>query len=312
MKIAVLGGAGAMGGIFGARLSAAGHDVTLIDVNVTAVDLINSDGLKIDAKDGTSKTYRVKASTRPAEVGSVDVILNFVKCYHTDPAVRSALAMMNDKTFFLTLQNGWGNAPRIAAIAGDDRVVVGLTYHSGTLLGPAHVKHPGQGMTYIGEVNGKITPRLEAICAAFKSADLDVTQSDKILDEVWKKLCLNVCTLPTSALLRFFAHQLVQHDAMKAEMRALLIEVVNVAKAQGISIDFDERWLAITSLLEKAIGGKSSMLQDVEAKRRTEIEVINGAIVAAGLKFGIPTPHNDAMVNLISSLEHSYLAEAKA
>ena len=311
MKIAVLGGAGAMGGIFGARLSAAGHDVTLIDVNATAVDLINLQGLRIDAKDGTSKTYHVKASTSPAEVGPVDVIMNFVKCYHTDTAVRSALPMMSDKTAFLTLQNGWGNAPKIAAIAGDDRILVGLTYHSGTLLGPAHVKHPGQGMTYIGEVHGKATPRLEAICAAFRSADLDVTQSSSILDEVWKKLCLNVCTLPTSALLRFFAHQLVQHDGMKAEMRALLVEVVNVAEAQGINIDFDERWQAITSLLEKAVGGKSSMLQDVEARRRTEIEVINGAIVAAGQKYGIPTPHNDAMVNLISSLEQAYLAEAK-
>lgn len=312
MKIAVLGGAGAMGGIFGAKLSSAGHDVTLIDINAAAVDSINRDGLKVDAKDGTSKTYRVKASTKPSEIGPVDVIMNFVKCYHTESAVRSALPMMDAKTAFLTLQNGWGNAPKIAAIAGDDRVMIGLTYHSGTLLGPGHVKHPGQGMTYIGELDGKTTPRLKAICDAFRSADLDVTQSSKILDEVWKKLCLNVCTLPTSALLRFFAHQLVQHEGMKAEMRALLIEVVNVAKAQGIAIDFDERWLAITSLLEKAIGGKSSMLQDVEAKRRTEIEVINGAIVAAGLKYKVLTPHNDAMVNLIYSLEQSYLEEAKA
>ena len=238
--------------------------------------------------------------------------MNFVKCYHTESAVRSALPMMDGKTAFLTLQNGWGNAPKITAIAGDGRVMVGLTYHSGTLLGPGHVKHPGQGMTYIGELDGKTTPRLEAICDAFRSAELDCTQSDKILDEVWKKLCLNVCTLPTSALLRFFAHQLVQHEGMKAEMRALLIEAVNVAKAQGITIDLDERWFAITSLLEKAIGGKSSMLQDVEAKRRTEIEVINGAIVAAGLKYKVPTPHNDAMSNLISSLEQSYLVEAKA
>ena len=127
-----------------------------------------------------------------------------------------------------------------------------------------------------------------------------------------EKALLECLHSPTSALLRFFAHQLVQHEGMKAEMRALLVEVVNVAKAQGITIDLDERWFAITSLLEKAIGGKSSMLQDVEAKRRTEIEVINGAIVAAGLKYKVPTPHNDAMSNLISSLEQSYLVEAKA
>jgi 2-dehydropantoate 2-reductase len=311
MRVAVLGGGGAMGGIFGARLAEAGHDVVLIDVNRTAVDAINRNGLKIDAKDGSSKTYRVKASAEPAEVGERDVIMNFVKCYHTEAAVSAAKPMMGRDTAVLTLQNGWGNAPKIAEIVGEDKVLVGLTYHSGTLLAPGHVKHPGQGMTFVGEPTGKATPRLEAIGAALKSGGFDVTLSGTILTEVWKKLCLNVCTLPTSALLRFFAHQLVAHEGTKDEMRALLGEAIAVAKAQGIALDFDERWHAITSLLEKAIGGKASMLQDVEAKRRTEIDVINGAIVAAGRTHGVTTPHNDAMVNLVKALEAAYLAEAK-
>ena len=312
MKIAVLGGGGAMGGIFGGKLSEAGHDVTLIDVNPAAISAINGSGLKIDAKDGTSHTYAVQASNDPVAVGKVDAILNFVKCYHTEAAVKSALAMMGDDTVFVTLQNGWGNADKISAIAGKDKVMVGLTYHSGTLLAPGHIKHPGMGMTYVGELDGKITPRLKAVAQALEGAGFEVTQSNTILNEVWKKLCLNVCTLPTASLLRFFAHQLVQHGGMKAEMKALLNEVVAVAKAQNIVIDFDERWNAISSLLEKAVGGKASMLQDVEAKRRTEIEVINGAIVAAGRRLGIATPHNDAMVNLITSLEEAYMAEASA
>ena len=311
MKVAVLGGGGAMGGIFGSQLAAAGHDVTLIDINPAAIDAITKNGLKIDANDGSSKTYKIKASAIPADVGVVDVILNFVKCYHTEAAVRTSLIMMGPNTSFVTLQNGWGNAAKIATIAGDDRVMVGLTYHSGTLLAPGHIKHPGMGMTYIGELNGKITPRLKAVAKALSGAEFDVTQSTSIINEVWKKLCLNVCTLPTAALLRFFAHQLVQHASMKEEMKALLHEVVAVAKAQNITIDFEERWTTITSLLEKAVGGKASMLQDVEAKRRTEIDVINGAIVAAGKKFGVATPHNDAMVNLIRSLEESYLTGNK-
>ena len=311
MKIAVLGGGGAMGGIFGSRLAATGNDVTLIDVNSIAIDAINQNGLKVDAKDGTSKTYRVKASANPTDVGVVDVIMNFVKCYHTESAVKAALPMMGANTTFLTLQNGWGNAAKIGGIAGEDRVMVGLTYHSGTLVAPGHVKHPGMGMTYVGEINGKISTRLKALGEVLAGAGFEVTQSATILNEVWKKLCLNVCTLPTAALLRFFAHQLVQHEGVKAEMHALLHEVVAVAKAQNIEINFDERWTAITSLLEKAVGGKASMLQDVEAKRRTEIDVINGAIVVAGKRLGVATPHNDAMVNLIHSLEEAYLEEAK-
>jgi 2-dehydropantoate 2-reductase len=311
MRIAVLGGGGAMGGIFGARLSAAGHDVTLIDVNPDAIRAINADGLKIDAKDGSRTRYQVKASAKPIEVGEVDLIMNFVKCYHTEAAVSAAKPMMGADTTVLTLQNGWGNAAKIASLVGDDRVLVGLTYHSGTLLAPGHVKHPGMGMTFIGDPTGGQVSHLKAAAEALRSGGFEVTESESILTEVWKKLCLNVCTLPTSALLRFFAHELVAHDGAKNEMAALLKEAVAVAKAQGIGIDYDERWHAITSLLEKAIGGKASMLQDVEANRRTEIDVINGAIVEAGARAGVATPHNQAMVWLIKSLEHKYLNEAK-
>jgi 2-dehydropantoate 2-reductase len=138
-----------------------------------------------------------------------------------------------------------------------------------------------------------------------------VTVSPEVLNEVWKKLALNVCTLPTSALLRFFAHELPQHQGTVSLMQALLREVVAVAAAQGIRLDFDERWAFIIGLLQRAVGGKASMLQDVEAQRQTEIDVINGAIVEAGKRAGIATPHNESMVWLIKSLEQSYLS-AKA
>lgn len=310
MRIAVLGGGGAMGGIFGSALSVAGEDVTLIDVSKPAVDAINTDGLKVEEKSGETRTVRVAASSDPSKVGPVDLIVNFVKCYHTESAVRSAAPMIGPDTHFLTLQNGWGNADTIGALVGAERVLVGLTYHGGTLLAPGQVKHPGVGMTYIGEVSGKVSPRLEAIVATFRKAGFEVTQSTAILDEVWKKLALNACTLPTSALLGFQSHQLVGHAGILAEMRSILEEVASVAKAQDIALDFDERWAAITGLLEKAVGGKSSMLQDVQARRRTEIDVINGAIVAAGKRTGVPTPHNDAMVNMISALQASFAATA--
>jgi 2-dehydropantoate 2-reductase len=308
LRVAVLGGAGAMGGIFGTGLAAAGHSVTLIDVSDAAVDTINRDGFSVEAKDGSTRIHKVRASKDPASVGEVDLIINFVKCYHTEAAIRSAAPMIGKDTMVLSLQNGWGNTPRIAGIVGEERVLVGLTYHSGTLLGPGRIKHPGQGMTFVGELNGGPTPRLARIAAALQGAGFEVTQSERILDEVWKKLALNCCTLPTAALLRFTADALVKHESMLELMRAILCEVVAVARAQSIAIEEEERWEAITGLLNRAIGARASMLQDVEAGRRTEIEVINGAISAAGRKLGIATPTNDAMVWLIQSLQDSYKA----
>ncbi|TPI63787.1 2-dehydropantoate 2-reductase [Mesorhizobium sp. B3-1-3] len=311
MRIAILGGGGAMGGIFGGYLARAGNDVTLIDVSKPAVAAINDNGLTIEEKDGTQPIIRVPASTEPSKVGPVDLIINFVKCYHTDAAVRAAAPMISGDTAVLSLQNGWGNAPRIAGIVGEDKVLVGLTYHGGTLLGPGRVKHPGVGMTYIGELNGKTTPRLDKVIETFRAAQIETTKSERILDEVWKKLALNACTLPVAGLLHFMSHELVAFDATKSLMAAILREVVAVANAQGISLDYDERWAAITGLLEKAVGGKASMLQDVEARRQTEIEVINGAIVDAGKRIGVATPVNDTMVWMIQAKQAHYL-QAKA
>jgi 2-dehydropantoate 2-reductase len=312
MKIAVLGGGGAMGGLFGGYLSRAGEEVTLVDVSRPAVEAINRDGLVVEEKDGSTVNIRVKATTAPAEVGPVDLIVNFVKCYHTEAAIRSAEPMLGADTAILSLQNGWGNADRIAAIAGKSRVMVGLTYHAGTLIGPGRVRHPGVGMTHVGEIDGKSSARLAAAVSAFRAAGIETTPSPHIVEEVWKKLALNVCTLPTAALLRFAAHELNQHEGTRALMRGLLEEVVAVASKQGIVLDEAERWQAITGLLEKAIGARASMLQDAEANRQTEIDVINGAIVAAGEKYSVPTPFNSAMVWMVKSLQAKYLAAQKA
>lgn len=311
MRVAVLGGGGAMGGLFGGYLARAGQDVVLIDVSQSAVDAINDKGILIEEKDGSVAEVKVRASSKPDEVGPVDLILNFVKCYHTEKAITGALPMMGPETAVLSLQNGWGNADRIAAVAGQSRVLVGLTYHSATVLAPGRIKHPGIGVTHLGELGGVTTARLNAAAEALRSAGLEVSISDSIVTEVWKKLALNVCTLPTSALLQFQAHQLMQHESMTELMQGLLAEVATVARAQGIAFDSEERWGAISGLLQRAIGAKASMLQDVEAKRRTEIDVINGAIVAAGRKLGVATPLNDAMVWLVRAMEENYLAPAK-
>jgi 2-dehydropantoate 2-reductase len=310
MKIAVLGGGGAMGGLFGGYLARAGEDVVLVDVSQASVDAIERDGLAVEEKDGSMATIRVKASSKPEDVGPVDLIVNFVKCYHTEAAIASASPMLGRDTAILTLQNGWGNADRIAAVAGKSRVMVGLTYHSGTLLAPGRIKHSGIGMTHVGELDGSKSQRLETAVEAFRKAGIETAASSRIVDEIWKKLALNVCTLPTAALLHFAADELIQHEGTIALMQGLLAEVVTVAKAQGINLDQAERWRAITSLLKQAIGARASMLQDVEAGRRTEIDVVNGAIVEGGRRHSAPTPLNDAMVWMVKSLQAKYLASA--
>jgi 2-dehydropantoate 2-reductase len=301
MKIAVIG-AGAMGSVIGGLLAKAGNDVTLVDVWEEAVNAINAKGLRIN-----DEVVKVRATGEPGKVGPVGLVLVFVKCYHTEEAVRNALPLIGPETVVLSLQNGWGNAPRIAKIVGDEKLLIGVCYHSATVSGPGHVLHVGRGMTFMGELNGKLSKRLTELAETFQKAGIEITATQEVLKEIWSKLALNVCTLPTSALLRFYAPQLVQHEPMLDLMKELLQEVIAVARAQKIALDFNERWGAITGLLRRcAPTAKSSMLQDVEKSRRTEIDVINGAIVEAGERLNIPVPYNRAMVAMVKSLEGTF------
>jgi len=306
MKISVIG-AGAMGSIIGGLLAKGGNDVTLIDVWETAVREINERGLRLEDRSGNLETIQVRATSDPAEVGPVDLVLVFVKCYDTEVAVRAAKPLLGPQTIVLSLQNGWGNGPRISAIIGRERLLLGVCYHSATVIGPGHVQHGGRGMTFVGELDGKMSDRLTRIADCFNRAGIEVTATPLVLKEIWSKLSLNVCTLPTSALLRFLAPQLIQHDSLMELMRALLREAIAVARAQDIPLEFEERWEAITGLLRRcAPGVKASMLQDVERGRRTEIDVINGAIVEAGRRLNLPTPYNDSMFWLVKALEETF------
>jgi 2-dehydropantoate 2-reductase len=307
MRIAVLG-AGAMGSVIGSLLARAGHDVTLVEVWREAVEAINRDGLKIQNKAGDVTLQKMSAVVSPAQVaGTVDLVLVFVKCYHTAAAVRSALPLLGPNSTVLSLQNGWGNGPCIAEIAGRERVLLGVCYHSATVLGPGHVLHAGQGKTFIGELDGSDSARLEQIVMAFNAAEIPVEASGQVVTEIWSKLALNAATLPTSASIRVTADRLLDAPEMQALMQELLKEVVAVAHGQGIPLEFDERWEAISGLLKRlAPNTKGSMLQDVEKGRRTEIDVINGAIVEAGQRLGIPTPYNATLVALIKALERTF------
>jgi len=303
MKIAILGGAGATGAVIGARLAQQGVDVTLVDIAQPAVAAISANGLQLTAKSGELSTIPVRATTDPHAVGTVDLVIVLVKCYQTIDAVRGALPMIGAQTSVLSLQNGWGNADAIASVIDESQVLAGVTYHSATTIGPGQVRHTAHGETLLGEVQGQVSSRVQGIVDCFNAADLTASASADIRTTIWEKLALNCAVLPTAALLGFQTHQLGEQEGSRSLMAALLQETVTVAQAQGISLSFDERWAAIVGLTQRAVGAKPSMLQDVEARRRTEIDVINGAVVAAGRRLNLPTPYSQSVVWMLKARE---------
>jgi 2-dehydropantoate 2-reductase len=310
MKITIAGGAGAMGSIFGGRLYQKGNEVLLYDVAEQTVGKINRDGLRILDKDNHTETIKVKASTDPSKASGSEVIIIFTKCFHTEAAVKSLKPYISKNTRILSLQNGWGNAQTISSITGKENLLIGVNYVSGTVLEPGYVKQVGNPVAYIGRWGEPADAFLKTFSEILSQTGIQTKVSDEVVTEIWKKLALNVVSLPTAALLRFQAHLLAAHQPVLLVMGKLLEETVAVARAQGIELDYEERWDAILNVLKNAVGAKGSMLQDVEAGRKTEIDVINGAIISAGRRHKIPTPYNECMLSLVNAMEQNYLAGA--
>jgi 2-dehydropantoate 2-reductase len=301
MKIAVIG-SGAMGSLFGGLLSEAGEDVTLIDIWKEHIDVMNRKGLKITGVGG-DRIVRVKATSSPSEVGPVDLILIFVKSYDTRKATMDALPMVGTNTIFLTLQNGLGNIEQIAEVVGSDRVIAGSTTHGSTLIGPGEIYHAGSGVTVIGEISGEITDRVKTIANTFNRAGIETEVSQNIIGVIWSKVLVNVGINALTALTRMRNGELLEVLELKEVMRKAVEESIEVAVKAGIRLEIEDPVEEVFKVARLTAKNKSSMLQDIERRRRTEIDAINGAIVTIGKKYGVKTPVNETLTAAIKGLE---------
>lgn len=301
MRIAIVG-AGAMGGSFGARLAEAGQDVLLVDASPTVVDAVNSHGVSLIEK-GEERSVELPATADPGGESPADAVIFFVKNYHTESAAQLAAPLVGVDTTVASLQNGWGNGETLAGIFDPARLVVGVTYHSATVLEPGKVAHTGEGPTIVGPYDTGGPARAEAFADALRSTGFEVDVSTQVRSEIWKKLMLNAATLPTAALTRLTAGALGEAGPMLDLVDAVAAEAVAVAQASGLAIDASERIESIHATLARAGSGKASMLQDVEAGRRTEIDVITGAVVREAERLGMDAPLNRALYALVTGLE---------
>jgi 2-dehydropantoate 2-reductase len=295
-------GAGAMGALFGAHLAEAGGDPLLVDVAPAVVTRLRADGVTL--RRGTeTRRVALRATTDPAGEPPADVLVLFVKSYATDAALTLAGPLIGDDTLVLSLQNGWGNADRVAAVVPRERVFVGVTYHSATLLEPGVVDHTAVGRTYLGPISADAAPAAERIRAALDGAGLEAHVDERILERIWRKLILNAAANPIAALTGLRAGALVEVPEVLDVIQGLAREVVAVGRAGGHEVDADEALADVHDLLVRAGPATSSMRQDVEAGRRTEVDVMNGAVLRAAAEAGVDVPLNRAIHALIKGYE---------
>jgi 2-dehydropantoate 2-reductase len=309
MRIAVVG-AGAMGSLFGGLLAEAEEEVTLIDVWKEHVATINARGLRITGISG-DRTVNVRATNDPGSVGPVDLIVVFVKSYDTAKAARDALPMASDETVFLSLQNGLGNIDEIAEAAGRHRIIRGVTAQGSTLLGPGEIHHAGRGPTVIGELDDTPTERARRISEAFNHAGIPTEISQNILGALWSKVLINVGINPLTALTGLRNGELLEHPEIKAVMKRAVEEAMTVALGLGIEMGLDDPVERVYAVAKATAANRSSMLQDVERGRRTEIDALNGAIVELGRRVGVNTPVNETLVAAVKGLESARMRVEK-
>ncbi len=302
MKIAVLG-AGAMGCYYGALINNK-HDVTLVDVNREHVDTINRRGLTIIDGDAR-KTYTIKAALAGELKEAQDLVIVFVKNTVTDLALTGSSALFGQDTIVLTLQNGAGNDADIKKRIAPERVVIGTTKHNCVFFGPGEVRHSGSGLTVIGSDDAS-PETVNTAAKMLNESGIETTVSDDIQRIVWSKLFVNISLNAVTAALNVPIGFLDDDENAWRMAENIVREAVTVAASEGLEFDAEKILGSLKKTCATLKDGVTSMCQDRRRHAKTEIDRINGAVVAAGLKNTIPTPYNTMMVDLIHAIEGAY------
>ena len=303
MKTVIIG-AGAMGSLFGGLLTLSGEDVWLVDIRKENINAMKLKGLTIEEK-GKTLNVPVNAVTDIASIGTADLVIYFVKTYQTERAASDSLVLQKKDTVFLTLQNGLGNEEVLCKKVDQKKVILGVTGQGATLLEPGHIHHAGWGETQIGELDGKMTKRANQIAQMFQKAGLPTHVSSKIQDLIWQKLFANVGINALTALTGLKNGQLLDYPETVRLMEALVSEAVEVAQQKGIRVEGNpiEK---VKHTAEATRENRSSMGQDFDHKRRTEIDAINGAVVKVAQRLGMSTPYNQIITDLVKVIEKKF------
>ena len=292
MRIAVMG-SGALGGFFGALLARAGHDVTFI-ARGAHLEAIRAGGLAVKSPTGDFAVAG-RATDDPRQVGPVDLVLVGVKTYDLDTAAAQLEPLIGPDTAVLALQNGIDATERIARAVGPELVLTGVAYVLTVLESPGVVKHMAQGTIILGEPGGGPSPRVERVAEVLRAAGITCETPSDIRVPLWEKFVLLTATGGVTALTRL-AFGPIRECAEASELfRGAMQEAYAVGRARGVALPpglVERHWQMVRGL---PAGIRGSMLPDLLAGRRLEVEALNGTVVRLGRKVGVPTPLNFAV-----------------
>lgn len=297
MRIGIVG-AGALGTLFGYRL-AGDNAVTLLEIRDEVVDAVRRDGLQFAGE----APRRVAISSSARDLFGSQVLFIFVRTTDTLRALRPFVGNLDPSCIIVTLQNGIGNEDAVkAALGGSVALVVGATTESALTTAPGVVQPLGTGTTIVGpagasrEVSGRVAQLLA-------EAGMQAAVAYDIRSHLWGKLVATAAINPVAALLERPNRIVLEEPNATALCRALAGEAAGVAAALRIALPFSDPWAYVRTIAEQTGDLRNSLLYDLEKGVQTEIDHINGAVVASGRRAGVATPYNDALYRLVRARE---------
>ncbi len=308
MRICVVG-CGAVGSLFAANLATLDDiDVWAFDLNTSHVDAINQNGLQLV---GAGEVVgRPHATSDPASIPACDFGIVATKAMHAGAAI-AATAHAFAEGAVASVMNGVGNEETLAPYV--ERVIRGTTFPAGKLLEPGVVQWDVKGDTTFGPFEPRPIP-VEAIAPLAEACTRAGMPSSAVADArpgQWRKVIFNAATNPMGALTGLTHGRLCERPDLRAVVSGLVEEGKAVAAAQGIELDADpEELIDHAARPDVAYGHKASMLQDVEARRATEVDYLNGGIARFGRELGVPTPLHDTITALIKGVEASWAQQS--
>jgi len=308
MRIAVMG-TGAVGGYFGAKFAAAGHEVIFIARGAHLVALKQS-GLYVESFQGNLHIPSALFTDDPAEAATVDLVLFCVKSYDTGTAAKALAPLMAPTTRILSLQNGIDNPSRIAQTWGAERTLAGVVYLGAQLVRPATINHSSGGKIVFGELDRGVHESTRAMLKAISAAQIPCEVSADITKAQWRKLLWNAPFCAISCLTRATVKDILESESLRKLAIDCMAEVSAAAKTQGV--DLEPGWIDETLKFSQTLGDfKPSMLQDLEAGKPLEFEAFNGVVVNLLRQSGREAPTNQIFYGGLAYLDKK-LRGAKA
>jgi len=304
MKIVIIG-PGAMGLLFGAKLSTAAN-VLLIGKTPENIDAINEHGIIVKRNDEET-VYPVRAGLGGADISDsndayADLIILFTKAYATEAALQQNKNLIGSNTYLLTLQNGAGHEDVLRKFADDNHILIGTTMQGSVRENAYTIVHTGLGDTTIGSVSGSFTVR-ECVSGIFEKAGIPLIISDNIRQAVWNKLVVNASSSVLSGVLNVPQGFIAENKYAWELCQQLVEEVCLAASADGCELDAKAQIQRVRNNLLQAPNGIPSITADLRSGRQTEVDTISGAVIRAAHKGGVKVPSHESIIRIVHALE---------